>query len=191
MRYVEIYNFESGAPAYRRHDLVSGAVETNLPGMADLAKQSTEVADVLKTLYAAYCGDAATGRCSANSVHFNVDGAVKTFALKTRNGRISVPFVATNLHGRGLNSHTRLPKGHGRPETARGLPTSPVRHPPDRLRQSARGQECPVMADEGARAVDPSLHREPCFRWRYGPKWLSTVFSDPVGLPNRVGLPPT
>ena len=97
MNYVEVYDFESGTLKYRHHDLISGAVETNLPGMADLARQSMEVADVLQTLLAAYRGQAVTGRPVANEVHFNVDGAVRTFALKTQTGRTSVPFLSRKI----------------------------------------------------------------------------------------------
>ena len=97
MKYVEVYNFESGALNYRHHDLVSGAVETNLPGMADLAKQSTEMADVLQTLYAAYREETVAGRPAADKVHFNVEGAVRTFALKTKRGRTSVPVLSPRL----------------------------------------------------------------------------------------------
>ena len=99
MKYVESYNFESGAVAYRHHDLVSGAVETNLPGMADLARQSTELADVLQTLYAAYREQPVAGRSIANKVHFNVDGAVRTFTLKMTKGRASVPVLSRKLTG--------------------------------------------------------------------------------------------
>lgn len=88
MHYVEIYNFESGTPTYRHHDLLSGTVETNLPGMTALAKQSTEVADVIQTLYAAYQDKPVIGRAFANKVHFNVDGNVRTFDLKMKKGRI-------------------------------------------------------------------------------------------------------
>ena len=97
MKYVESYNFESGTVIYRHHDLVSGAVETNLPGMADLARQSTEVADVLQTLYAAYCEQPVAGRSGANQVHFNVEGAVRTFALKMTRGRTAVPVLSRKL----------------------------------------------------------------------------------------------
>jgi hypothetical protein len=96
-KYIEIYNFKSGALTYRHHDLVSGAVETNLPGMADLAKQSTEVADVLQTLYAAYHGKSAAEHSVANKVHFNVDGVVRTFELKMKEGRVSVPVLSRKL----------------------------------------------------------------------------------------------
>ncbi|MEI7879326.1 MAG: hypothetical protein WCI95_00495 [bacterium] len=89
MSYVEIYNFEAGTPTYRHHDLFSGTVETNLPGMADLAKQSTEVANVFQTLYAAYSGQPAPHHARANTVHFNVDGTVRTFDLKMKKGRVS------------------------------------------------------------------------------------------------------
>lgn len=88
MHYVEIYNFESGAPTYRHQDLLSGTVETNLPGMTALAKQSTEMADVLQTLYAAYQDKPVAERSFANKVHFNVEGSVRTFDLKMKKGRI-------------------------------------------------------------------------------------------------------
>jgi hypothetical protein len=97
MNYVETYDFESGGLNYRRHDLVSGAVETNLPGMADLARQSTEVADVLRALYAAYHDEAAAKPSVAPSVHFNVDGAVRTFGLKMKRGRTSVPVLSRKV----------------------------------------------------------------------------------------------
>ncbi len=97
MKYVEAYDFRSGGLTYRHHDLISGAVETNLPGMADLARQSTEVADVLRTLYAAYHDEAAAKRPVANSVHFNVDGAVRTFGLTMKRGRAWVPVLSRKL----------------------------------------------------------------------------------------------
>jgi hypothetical protein len=97
MTYVETYDFQSGGLTYRRHDAVSGAVETNLPGMADLAKQSTEVGDVLRALDAAYRHDGAAKPPVENSVHFNVDGAVRTFALQMKRGRIWVPVLSRKL----------------------------------------------------------------------------------------------
>jgi hypothetical protein len=77
--------------------LVSGAVETNLPGMADLARQSTEVGDFLRTLDAAYRDDEAAKIPAANPVHFNVDGAVRAYALKLKRGRIRVPLLSRKL----------------------------------------------------------------------------------------------
>lgn len=97
MKYIEIYNFEGDAVTYRHHDLVSGAVETNLPGMTDLAKQSTEVADVLRTLYAAYRLEPGTEYAVTNKIHFNVAGVVKTFALKMKKSRVSVPLLSHKL----------------------------------------------------------------------------------------------
>jgi hypothetical protein len=97
LAYVERYDFQSGGLTYRRRDFVSGAVETNLPGMADLAKQSTEVGDVLRTLNAAYRDTADAKPPVANPVHFNVDGAVRTFALKMKRGRIWVPVLSRKL----------------------------------------------------------------------------------------------
>lgn len=87
MKNIEIYDFESGQLSYRHHDLLSGVVETNLPGIADLSKQSTEVASVFQTLYAAYHGTPLPQESLASTVHFNVDGAVKTFGLQTKKGR--------------------------------------------------------------------------------------------------------
>jgi hypothetical protein len=97
MKYVEAYDFQSGGLTYRRHDLVSGVVETNLAGMAELAKQSTEVADVLRTLHAAYGADAAAEPPVANPVHFNVDGAVRAFGLEMKRGRTWVPVLSRKL----------------------------------------------------------------------------------------------
>jgi hypothetical protein len=97
MAYVESYDFQSGGLTYRRRDLVSGAVETNLPGMADLARQSTEVGDFLRTLDAAYRDDEAAKIPAANPVHFNVDGAVRAYALKLKRGRIRVPLLSRKL----------------------------------------------------------------------------------------------
>ncbi|MEI6563073.1 MAG: hypothetical protein WCO42_02060 [bacterium] len=97
MKYTEEYNFEPAAMTYRRHDFVTGTVETNLQGMADLARQSTEVADVIRALYASYQGAPAVGRPVADKIHFNVDGAVRTFDLKMKKGRISVPVLSRKL----------------------------------------------------------------------------------------------
>jgi hypothetical protein len=97
MKYVEVYDFESGMLSYRHHDLVAGTVETNLPGIADLAKQSTEMADVLQTLHAAFSEDTTASRPAADKVHFNVEGAVRTFALKMKHGRTSVPVLSQRL----------------------------------------------------------------------------------------------
>lgn len=97
MKYNELYNFESAGLTYRRHDLLSGVVETNLPGMADLAKQSTEVGEVLRILYANYRGDPAVGNVMMNKVHFNVDGAVRAFTLKMKKSRTSVPVLSRRL----------------------------------------------------------------------------------------------
>lgn len=98
---IEIYDFESGHLSYRRHDLLSGIVETNLPGINDLAKQSTEVASVFKTLYAAYNGTSLPAHSLADTVHFNVDGAVRTFGLQMKKGRtsaLSFPAKFSALH---------------------------------------------------------------------------------------------
>ena len=97
MSYTEEYNFESAAMTYRRHDFVTGTVETNLQGMADLARQSTEVADVIRTLYASYQGVPVVGRPVVDKIHFNVDGAVRTFELKMKMGRTSVPVLSRKL----------------------------------------------------------------------------------------------
>ena len=97
MKYIEIYNFECGGVTYRHHDLVSGTVETNLPGMTDLARQSTEVADVLQTLYAAYRLQSGEEYSVTNKIHFNVGGVVKTFTLQMKKSRISVPLLARKL----------------------------------------------------------------------------------------------
>ena len=91
MKYVELYNFESSTPTYRHHDLISGLVETNLPGITDLAKQSNEVADVLHALFAAYHDKLNSSRSLENKIHFNVDGAVRTFDLEMKKGRTSSP----------------------------------------------------------------------------------------------------
>ncbi len=97
MKYVEVYDFESGMLSYRHHDLVAGTVETNLPGIADLAKQSTEMADVLRTLHAAFSEDTVASLPAADKVHFNVEGAVRTFTLKMRHGKTSVPMLSQRL----------------------------------------------------------------------------------------------
>jgi hypothetical protein len=97
MKYIEIYNFESGGLDYRRHDLVSGVVETNLAGMADLARQGTEVAGVLQALYAAYLETPVVNNSVVNKVHFNVDGVVRTFDLKMKKGRTSVPVLPRKI----------------------------------------------------------------------------------------------
>jgi hypothetical protein len=97
MKYVEAYDFQSGGLTYRRHDLISGTVETNLPGVADLARQGTEVAGVLRTLHAAYCDESAATPPVPPPVHFNVDGAVRTFALKMKRGRTWVPVLSRKL----------------------------------------------------------------------------------------------
>ena len=102
MNYVEIYNFESNAVTYRRQDLLSGAVATNLPGMIDLAKQSSEVADVLKDLYAAYRLGSGEEYSVTNKIHFNVAGVVKPFTLRMKKSRVSVPLLSQKidaLHG--------------------------------------------------------------------------------------------
>jgi len=97
MNYTEEYNFESPVMTYRRHDFMDGTVETNLPGMADLAKQSTEVADVIRALYASYQGVPVVGRPIVDKIHFNVDGAVRTFDLTMKKGRTSVPVLSRKL----------------------------------------------------------------------------------------------
>lgn len=97
MKYIETYDFQSGGLVYRRHDLISGGVETNLHGMADLAKQSTEVGSVLRTLYAAYRDEATARPTTASPVHLNVDGAVRPFTLKMKRGRTSVPVLSRRL----------------------------------------------------------------------------------------------
>ena len=69
--------------------------------MADLARQSTEMADVLQTLHGAYHGQP-SARPAVSKVHFNVEGAVRTFALKMKKGIISVPVLSRKimaLHG--------------------------------------------------------------------------------------------
>jgi len=91
MKYVELYNFESATPTYRHHDLYTGLVETNLPGIADLAKQSNEVADVLHALFAAYHDKHRSSQSLENKIHFNVDGAVRTFTLDMKKGRTPSP----------------------------------------------------------------------------------------------------
>jgi hypothetical protein len=97
MKYLEIYNFESGSLAYQHRDLISGTVETNLPGMADLARQSTEVADVLETLYIAYQEKPVAIHSIISNIHFNVEGAVRTFSLRMTKGRTSVPVLSRKL----------------------------------------------------------------------------------------------
>ncbi len=89
--YSEVYDFESGALSYRHYDQLTGAVGSNLVNMADMQTQSKEVADVLQALYAAYQQPSAAGKVCENKVHFNVDGTVMSFELKTRKGRVSVP----------------------------------------------------------------------------------------------------
>jgi len=97
MKYRELYDFESGDLIYRRHDLMTGAVETNLANRADLARQSTEVADVLQSLFASYHDLSVLERVGANKVHFNVEGAVRTFVLKMTKGSLSVPVLSRKL----------------------------------------------------------------------------------------------
>jgi hypothetical protein len=95
--YVESYDFQSDGLDYRRHDLISGGVETNPPCIADLARQRTEVGDVLRTLYAACRNEASAKPPVAPPMHFNVDGAVRPFVLKMKRGRTSVPVLSRRL----------------------------------------------------------------------------------------------
>jgi hypothetical protein len=97
MKYRELYDFESGDLIYRRHDLTTGAVETNLANRADLARQSTEVADVLQSLYASYHDHSILERVGANKVHFNVEGAVRTFVLRMTKGSLTVPVLSRRV----------------------------------------------------------------------------------------------
>jgi len=85
-KYVERYNFETPTPIYYRKDFVSGMVETNLPGMSDLVRQSREMAMVLKELHGAYYDETAKAAVFTNMVHLSVDGAVKSFDLNIRPG---------------------------------------------------------------------------------------------------------
>ena len=94
--YSEVYDFESGALTYRHYDQLTGIVGSNLVNMADMQVQSKEVADVLQSLFAAYQQPDAGNICG-NKVHFNVDGTVMTFELKTRMGRVAVPALPQKI----------------------------------------------------------------------------------------------
>ena len=87
MNYSEVYDFESGALAYHRYDHISGTEATNLVNMADLAKQGAEVSDVLQTLFASYHELPVVGHPHANTVHFNVEGTIRTFELRMMKGK--------------------------------------------------------------------------------------------------------
>ena len=110
MKYVESYDFEKGGLNYYRRDLASGATETNLVNGADLSAQSTEVADVLKSLYAAYCVQKGRDESKLGPrVHFNVEGTVRTFELYARKGKTSVPILRKPVDA--LNCHVRRADG--------------------------------------------------------------------------------
>ena len=95
--YSEVYDFESGALTYRHYDQISGAVGSNLVNMTDMQVQSKEVADVLQSLFAAYQRQPAEANICGNKVHFNVDGTVMSFELKTRKGRVAVPALSQKI----------------------------------------------------------------------------------------------
>jgi hypothetical protein len=149
MDYVEVYDFESGALNYRHHDLVTGTVETNLPGKAELARQSTEVAEVLQTLNAAYRDEPVPDHSAAKAVHFNVDGTVKTFTLSMKKGMIPVPFLSMKLNA--LHGDIAPEDGHGGRSESFSMWCIPFREFSGKTRDSelqklaASGIECSMI----------------------------------------------
>jgi len=97
MKYREFYDFESNTLDFHRYDMITGAIDTNLVNGADLARQSLEVADVLRSLYATYHDESVLARVGANKVHFNVEGTIRTFVLKMTKGTQTVPVLSRKL----------------------------------------------------------------------------------------------
>ncbi len=90
-RYQELYDFEAGALRYRHVDQLTGTVESNLVNMVEMVEQNKELAQLLRTLFRAYCGASDRPEEEPAKVHFNVDGTVVAFELATRKGRVAVP----------------------------------------------------------------------------------------------------
>ena len=95
--YSEVYDFETGGVAYRRHDWITGSDGTNLVNRVDLARQAHEVADVLRTLYARYLDQPIMAGREGCCVHFNVEGEIVTFGLSTRRKETVVPALGRRV----------------------------------------------------------------------------------------------
>ena len=90
-RYREAYDFQSGALVFRRDDLLTGAVQTNVTGVCDPTMRGREIPLMLQRLASVYHGrEPMLTRESGVRVSVNVDGVMTPFILTTQRGMTAV-----------------------------------------------------------------------------------------------------